>query len=158
MDLEEKRTKKTRKEDGKEERCGSGGGDGRGGETLRVDCPFCALGRERLVAENALACAFRDGFPVSKLHSLIVSRRHVADWFDLTPEEVLCCNALLHALREDILEKDASVEGFNIGVNCGAVAGQSVFHCHIHLIPRRRGDVLDPKGGVRHLMPGRGYY
>ena len=71
---------------------------------------------------------------------------------------MLACNEPLHSERKDILKNDQTVEGFNIGMNSGEVAGQTVFHCHIHLIPRRKGDVPDPKGGVRHLIPDKGFY
>ena len=121
-------------------------------------CPFCDLPRERVVAENDLALAILDGFPVTSLHALVIPKRHAETYFDLGKDEVAACDALLRQLRADILARDPTVEGFNIGINAGAVAGQTVFHCHIHLIPRRRGDVDDPRGGVRHLMPGKGYY
>ena len=121
-------------------------------------CPFCELPASRVIAANELAIAFRDGFPVTEGHSLVVPRRHVVDWFDLTQEEVLACNALLHEVRSEIRAANPSVTGFNIGVNAGSDAGQSVFHCHIHLIPRRKGDVENPRGGVRHVIPGKGNY
>lgn len=121
-------------------------------------CLFCNVGEERLIAENGLAFAIRDGFPVTELHSLIIPKRHVSDYFELTEEELLACNDLLRIVKEEILAKDESVKGFNVGANSGLVAGQSVFHCHIHLIPRREGDVPNPKGGIRHLIPGKGAY
>ena len=83
---------------------------------------------------------------------------HVEDYFDLAKDELLACNILLKYIRDDILKDDPSVEGFNIGVNSGAVAGQSVFHCHIHLIPRRPGDVDNPRGGVRGVIPSKKIY
>ncbi len=121
-------------------------------------CRFCNIGEERLIAENDLAFAIRDGFPVTELHSLVIPRRHVSDYFELTEEELLACNELLRIVKEDILARDASVKGFNVGANSGLVAGQSIFHCHIHLIPRREGDVPNPKGGIRHVIPGKGAY
>lgn len=105
-----------------------------------------------------MACALWDGYPVTPLHALVIPRRHALDWFDLTPEEVVACDALLRRVRRLILDLDSTVEGFNIGANAGAVAGQTVFHCHLHLIPRRAGDVPEPRGGVRHVIPGRGAY
>ena len=123
-----------------------------------VPCPFCHLPAERVIAENTLALAILDGFPVTSLHTLVIPKRHAETYFDLDGEEVAACDALLRQLRTDLLARDATIEGFNIGINAGAVAGQTVFHCHIHLIPRRRGDVDDPRGGVRHLIPGKGYY
>ena len=121
-------------------------------------CLFCTISSDRIVAENELAYAIADGFPVTPLHSLIIPKRHVADYFGLTAEELLACDDLLKSLKRTISNQDPSVEGFNIGMNAGEVAGQTIFHCHIHLIPRRKGDVENPKGGVRHLMPGKGFY
>jgi diadenosine tetraphosphate (Ap4A) HIT family hydrolase len=121
-------------------------------------CPFCELPDFRVLARNKLALAFRDAFPVTAGHSLVVPRRHVVDYFGLSPEEVLACNELVHRLREEIEAGDPSVTGFNIGANAGADAGQSVFHCHIHVIPRRKGDVENPRGGVRHVIPWKGSY
>ncbi len=121
-------------------------------------CLFCNVGEERIIAENDLAFAIRDGFPVTELHSLIIPRRHVSDYFELSKEELLACNELLRIVKEEILARDTSVKGFNVGANSGLVAGQSIFHCHIHLIPRREGDVPNPKGGIRHVIPGKGAY
>lgn len=121
-------------------------------------CLFCNVGEERILAENELAFAIRDGFPVTELHSLVIPRRHVSDYFELSKEELLACNDLLRIVKEEILARDESVKGFNVGANSGLVAGQSIFHCHIHLIPRRKGDVPNPKGGIRHLIPGKGAY
>ena len=121
-------------------------------------CPFCSPPEEVIIAENDLAFAVRDRFPVTHLHTLIIPRRHAVDYFELTSEELAACDVLLRIARNDILSRDASVKGFNIGANSGLVAGQSVFHCHIHLIPRREGDVENPKGGVRHVIPRKGFY
>jgi len=99
-----------------------------------------------------------DLYPVTLFHTLIVPRRHVASYFDLTPEERLSMNTLLVQSKKRIENADPSVKGFNIGVNDGEVAGQSIFHCHMHLIPRRAGDVQDPRGGVRGVIPGRRLY
>ncbi len=121
-------------------------------------CLFCALAKEKLVGENELAYAIRDGFPVTPLHTLIIPKRHVASYFELINDELLACNALVRELEKKIQDEDPSVDGFNVGVNVGETAGQTIFHCHIHLIPRRKGDVPNPKGGVRHLIPGKGFY
>jgi len=121
-------------------------------------CLFCALPASRIVLANELALAIRDGFPVTEGHSLVIPRRHVADYFGLAADEVAACQELLHRVRHDIVANDPAVEGFNIGMNAGAVAGQTIFHCHIHLIPRRAGDVANPRGGVRHVIPGKGNY
>ncbi len=113
---------------------------------------------DRIVMSNRLAYAIHDGFPVTKLHSLVIPKRHAATYFDITADELLACDDLLRKLRTSFLSSDPSIEGFNIGLNAGEVAGQTIFHCHFHLIPRRRGDVENPRGGVRHLIPGKGYY
>ena len=122
------------------------------------DCLFCSIPSERIVASNELVYAIRDSFPVTQLHTLVIPKRHVADHFGLTEAELLASNAMLKAMRESIMTTDTTVEGFNIGMNAGAVAGQTIFHCHIHLIPRRAGDVENPRGGIRHLIPGKGNY
>jgi len=119
-------------------------------------CRFCSVDPALQIASNDLAFALRDRFPATPLHALVLPRRHVADYFGLSAEEREACAELLHRLRLDILAADPSVAGFNIGLNAGAVAGQTVFHSHIHLIPRRAGDVADPRGGVRHVIPGEG--
>ena len=116
-------------------------------------CLFCAIPKERIILEYDLAYAVRDGFPVTPLHSLVIPKRHVIDYFGLTKEELLCCYDMLHELRTGILAEDKKVEGFNVGMNVGEAGGQSIFHCHIHLIPRRTGDVLNPLGGVRNVIP-----
>ncbi len=121
-------------------------------------CLFCNLPHERVIFENELAIAIRDGFPVTPLHTLVIPKRHVATYFDLSQSELKACDMLLHEAKEKIQLNDSAVEGFNIGMNAGEVAGQTVFHCHIHLIPRRRNDVENPRGGVRHLIPGKGHY
>lgn len=121
-------------------------------------CLFCSMAEERIVDENALAYAIRDGFPVTPMHTLVIPKRHVPSYFQLTPEELLACNELIGKLELAIRGEDPSVAGFNVGVNIGEMAGQTIFHCHIHLIPRREGDVPNPRGGVRHLIPGKGFY
>lgn len=99
--------------------------------------------------------AVRDRFPVTPLHTLVVPEGHVADYFDLRPEERADAERLLRVLRDEILNEDPLVTGFNIGVNCGASAGQTIMHVHIHLIPRRDGDLDNPRGGVRGVIPER---
>ncbi|MBM3758533.1 MAG: HIT family protein [Acidobacteria bacterium] len=121
-------------------------------------CVFCVPQAERVFVENDLAFALWDAFPVTERHALILPRRHIQDYFALTSEELLACDDLLRQARELVLASDPSVEGFNVGANVGEVAGQTIFHCHIHLIPRRSGDVENPRGGVRHLIPGKGAY
>jgi len=124
-------------------------------------CLFCELqisDRERIIAENELAYAVRDGFPVSRYHSLFIPKRHTLDFFGLTSEELVAIQALIQDQKKLIEDLDASVEGFNVGMNCGEIAGQSIWHCHVHLIPRRRGDVKNPRGGVRNIISGKGDY
>lgn len=123
-----------------------------------ADCPFCHLPGERIIVENQRAVAVRDRFPVTPLHTLIIPRRHVSSYFELTTEELAACHRLLSRMRDEILTEDERVEGFNVGINVGEAAGQTIRHCHIHLIPRRRRDVTDARGGVRHTIPGKGCY
>jgi len=121
-------------------------------------CLFCEIPQQRVIASNALAYAVLDSYAVTPMHSLVMPRRHAKTYFDLGRPEINACNQLLDELRSNISGEDRLVEGFNIGMNCGEVAGQSIFHCHIHLIPRRKGDVESPRGGVRHVIPGKGNY
>jgi len=131
------------------------------GEESERDCLFCdvqTIDRKRIIAENSLAYAIRDGFPVTEFHTLFIPKRHTRDYFGLIPAEVSAINQLMEAQRKFLLETDPNIGGFNIGMNCGEIAGQSVWHCHVHLIPRRKGDVEFPKGGVRHVIPYKGNY
>ncbi len=121
-------------------------------------CIFCKISEEELQFENQLAYSSIDSYPVSEFHSLIVPKRHVETYFELTYEEIQACNELILETKEKILEQDSSVTGFNIGTNAGKVAGQSIMHCHIHLIPRREGDVENPQGGVRSVIPKKQHY
>lgn len=122
------------------------------------DCLFCGINSERILSQNELAYAIPDGYPVSPLHTLIIPKRHVATFFELGQAEVNGCTFLINEQKKRIEAEDHSVNGFNIGMNNGESAGQTISHCHIHLIPRRSGDVDDPRGGVRHTLPGKGYY
>ena len=121
-------------------------------------CIFCEIRAEELQFENQLAYSSRDSYPVSELHSLIVPKRHVETYFELSNEEIQACNELILKTKEKILQHDLSVKGFNIGTNVGKIAGQSIMHCHIHLIPRRLGDVENPQGGVRSVIPKKQHY
>ena len=122
------------------------------------NCIFCNLPKDRVVFENDLAIAIYDGFPVTDLHALIIPKRHTENYFSLTNNELFSCNQLLKEFEIEVNKKDKLVKGFNIGINKGEVAGQTIFHCHIHLIPRRQGDVDNPRGGVRNIIPGKGDY
>jgi ATP adenylyltransferase len=124
----------------------------------KTGCIFCEISTDRILAQNELAYAIADAYAVSPLHTLIISKRHVGTFFELGQAEVNACTALINQQKKQIEAEDHSVNGFNIGVNNGASAGQTVEHCHVHLIPRRSGDVADPRGGVRHTIPGKGYY
>jgi diadenosine tetraphosphate (Ap4A) HIT family hydrolase len=121
-------------------------------------CIFCELLPERIIAQNELAFVIRDGFPVTPLHCLIIPKRHVTDFFELGTSEMKAGNFLLHEMKSAIEKEDGNVDGFNVGANVGEVAGQTVMHCHIHLIPRRRGDTENPRGGVRGVIPGKMAY
>ena len=122
------------------------------------DCLFCEMNSERIVAQNELAFAIPDGYPVTPLHTLIIPKRHVSTFFELGQAEINACTFLVKDQKKRIEAEDHSVDGFNIGMNNGVSAGQTINHCHIHLVPRRTGDVDDPRGGVRHTLPGKGYY
>ena len=121
-------------------------------------CIFCKIRKEELQFENQLAYSSIDNYPVSEFHSLIVPKRHVETYFELTKKEIQACNELILKTKEKILKQDFSVKGFNIGTNAGKSAGQSIMHCHIHLIPRRVGDVENPQGGVRSVIPNKQHY
>jgi len=121
-------------------------------------CLFCSIKESDLADENTLAYASYDTYPVSEWHCLIIPKRHVKDYFELTNDEVIACNDLIKKIKEKILLKDPLVKGFNIGTNAGKIAGQSVLHCHIHLIPRREDDVKNPQGGVRSVIPLKQHY
>ena len=121
-------------------------------------CIFCKVRKEEVQFENHLAYSSIDSYPVSKFHSLIVPKRHVQDYFDLSAEEVKACHELIIKTKDKILKEDTTVKGFNIGTNSGKTAGQSIMHCHIHLIPRREGDVENPQGGVRSVIPKKQHY
>jgi diadenosine tetraphosphate (Ap4A) HIT family hydrolase len=130
-------------------------------EHRQTGCLFCDVqvnDRQRIVTENTLAFAVRDGFPVTEGHTLLIPKRHAADYFELSQAEINAINQLMVQQQEFLQKSDKSIEGFNIGMNCGEVAGQTIFHCHVHLIPRRKGDVENPRGGVRHVIAGKGYY
>jgi ATP adenylyltransferase len=122
------------------------------------DCLFCEIDKTRIISENDLAYAIRDGFPVTEYHTLIIPKRHAETYFDMTSDEKRACDELLHLIKNEILSDDKGVTGFNIGMNAGASAGQTIFHSHIHLIPRRDGDVEQPRGGVRGVIPNKQKY
>jgi len=121
-------------------------------------CLFCNTSKKEFIFENDLAFVTFDSYPVSQFHSLIIPKRHIQNYFDLTNDELLACHGLLLKIKNKINSDDNTVGGFNIGVNSERIAGQSILHCHIHLIPRREGDVDNPQGGVRSVIPSRQHY
>ena len=121
-------------------------------------CLFCDSEKSGCAHENELAYASYDSYPVSEYHCLIIPKRHIKDYFDLSNEELIACNKLIKILKKEITNKDSSVKGFNLGTNIGKVSGQSILHCHFHLIPRREGDVENPQGGVRSVIPNKQHY
>jgi diadenosine tetraphosphate (Ap4A) HIT family hydrolase/5-methylcytosine-specific restriction endonuclease McrA len=118
-------------------------------------CIFCKLEKSSKIG-NTLAFVLEDRFPITKGHTLICPRRHTPSFFDLGYSEQKACLNLIDEMKTKILDSDKTVTGFNVGVNIGVDAGQTVFHCHIHLIPRRKGDVQDPEGGIRNMIPDKG--
>jgi diadenosine tetraphosphate (Ap4A) HIT family hydrolase len=120
-------------------------------------CIFCNIEKDRILSLNEEFYVLKDNYPVSRGHLLIISKEHREDFFQLTEKEKNSLNyMLIHA--KEILEKELHPDGFNIGMNCGLSAGQTVMHFHCHLIPRYKGDVENPRGGVRHVIPGKGFY
>ena len=124
---------------------------------MEQPCPFCSPEPRRVVGENSLAIAIRDAFPVSPGHTLIVPRRHIASASEATSEEFAAIWSLLMEARVGI-ERELGPGGFNVGINDGPAAGQTVMHMHVHLIPRFVGDCLDPRGGVRWVLPEKARY
>ena len=124
---------------------------------MRMESPFLARPREEWLASNSLAFAIRDPYPVAPGHTLIIPRRPIATWFEATREEKLAIVELLDVVK-DRLDAEFHPDGYNVGFNVGAAAGQTVMHLHVHVIPRYRGDMADPRGGVRHVIPEKGNY
>lgn len=120
-------------------------------------CPFCTLPPERIIDSNDLALVIRDGYPVSPGHTLVIPKRHIGSWFDITSEEQSAMLDLLGRAKA-VLGEEFKPDGYNIGINDGPTAGQTVPHLHMHLIPRYKGDLEDPRGGVRWIIPGKAKY
>lgn len=122
-----------------------------------ANCPFCKLPTDRIISESDYTFTIRDGFPVSEGHTLIIPKRHVPSFFELKAIEKA---AILQALDEakEVLDKELNPDGYNVGINDGEAAGQTVMHLHVHLIPRYRGDAEDPRGGVRWIFPEKAKY
>ena len=120
-------------------------------------CPFCPIPKDKIIAQDSLTFTIRDTLPVSPGHTLILPKRHIASIFEAAKEEVAALwEALLQARIE--LLKEFSPDGFNIGINDGLAAGQTILHLHIHLIPRYKGDMQDPRGGIRWIFPEKAVY
>ncbi|HYD48438.1 MAG TPA: HIT family protein, partial [Terriglobales bacterium] len=120
-------------------------------------CPFCSVEPERIFHAGTRILGLWDGFPVSDGHALLIPKRHVATWFDASIEERSELTEGVSIAR-DAIGRRYQPDGFNVGINVGEAAGQTVFHLHVHVIPRYRGDMANPRGGVRHVIPGKGYY
>ena len=121
-------------------------------------CIFCSIGESRIIEQSSLALAFRDKYPVTPLHTLVIPKRHCNNYFDLSQAEINGMNRLAHIIKENAMKEDKSITGFNIGFNVGEDSGQTVDHCHMHIIPRRKGDIQNPTGGIRNIIPGKGDY
>ena len=124
---------------------------------MNKSCIFCELPKERIQYESDLWLVIRDGFPVSPGHTLIIPKRHVCDYFELTEVEHIKLQSVINMAKAQ-LDEELKPDAYNIGINCGEAAGQTVFHLHIHLIPRYEGDRENPKGGVRWVIPERADY
>ena len=121
------------------------------------NCKFCNIENDRIVIKSELSIAFFDLYPVNIGHSLIVPKRHISNYFELTPEEKIDIWNIVDKLKL-LLEKEFKPDGFNVGINIGESAGQTIFHCHIHVIPRYQGDMDYPEGGVRGVIPSKQKY
>ena len=121
-------------------------------------CLCCDIKTSGFVHENELAYVSYDTYPVSKYHCLVIAKRHIKDYLDLTDNELIACNHLIKIAKDEIIYNDEMVKGFNLGTNIGKVSGQSILHCHFHLIPRREGDVKNPQGGIRSVIPNKQHY
>ena len=122
------------------------------------ECLFCNKKKQKIIYSTKFIYIVRDSYPVTKYHSLIIPHRHVSNFFDLNENELQDLSKTLKKERQSLLKLDKKITAFNVGVNAGKDAGQSIMHCHIHLIPRRKGDIENPKGGVRGVIPSKQKY
>ena len=123
------------------------------------DCIFCSKKKCKIIKTTKFFFIIRDtSYPVTEHHTLIITNRHVENYFDLNKDEIFELDEIIKQQKKELLDIDKSISGFNIGTNIGKDAGQSIMHCHIHLIPRRKGDVGDPRGGVRGVIPSKQKY
>ena len=123
-----------------------------------IDCLFCNVDKSKIVSENDFFVVVRDNYPVTELHTLIISKRHTASYFELEDSEKISLIKTLDKQKNLLLQNDSTIKGFNIGINDGVEAGQTIMHFHTHLIPRRTGDVQNPRGGVRGVIPEKQNY
>ena len=127
--------------------------------SLKEDCIFCNKINSKVISTTKHFFIIRDtAYPVTKHHTLIITNRHEDDFFNLTKDEMIELNQILKKQKKELKKLDKEISAFNVGINIGKDAGQSVMHCHIHLIPRRKGDVKDPRGGVRGVIPEKQKY
>lgn len=125
-------------------------------DDYKEGCIFCQKSKSKdVILKNQYAFAVLDGFPVSEGHTIIIPKRHFSNYFEITEKEYIAVHDLIRVRRKHLLENDKTIQGFNVGVNTGEVAGQTIWHCHIHLIPRRKGDTPNPRGGVRGVIPSK---
>lgn len=127
---------------------------------MRRKCIFCKIKKKNIsiINESEFFFVIRDNYPVTKFHTLFISKRHIASFFLLTKDEIFNLFNLLNDEKDKLIKKDKKIKGFNIGINDGKYAGQTIFHLHVHLIPRRKMDVKNPKGGVRGVIPNKQNY
>lgn len=122
------------------------------------NCKFCNLSKKLIIDEYKHFIVIRDAFPVTHLHSLVITKRHVVSYFQCSKDELDEIPIILDTQKTELKIQDDTISGFNIGMNLGEDAGQSIFHCHIHIIPRRKGDLDNPKGGIRGVIPDKQKY
>jgi len=125
---------------------------------MKQKCLFCEKKKQNIIYSSKLFFVVRDSFPVTKLHTLIIPHRHMSDFFEMNNKEFNDLVKILKKQKKSLLKLDKKISAFNIGVNVGSDAGQSIMHVHIHLIPRRNGDMKNPKGGVRGVIPSKQKY
>ena len=125
---------------------------------METNCPFCSLPPDRIIATDGPCIAFRDAFPVTPGHTLIIPRRHTPSFRDVTPDEWAAAHRLAKKLAADLQAEDPAITGFNFGINDGPAAGQTIPHAPVHIIPRYAGDCPDPRGGIRLLFPDKAAY
>ena len=128
-------------------------------QSSKDQCIFCNKKNCKIIKSSKYFFIIRDtAYPVTQHHTLIIANRHFENYFDLNEDELMDLNKIMQQQKEELEKIDKKISGFNVGVNIGTDAGQSIMHCHIHLIPRRKGDVKDPRGGVRGVIPKKQKY